>query len=79
MLTVSFATRTDSTSDPLVERALSLVTEFMDLSGISFSHYLSRSNPLTSDHSRTIIEHCRLHRATPVDPDHHEIACPSDS
>ena len=35
MLTVSFATRTGSTSDPLVERALSLATEFMALSGRS--------------------------------------------
>ncbi|KAH9974786.1 cytochrome P450 [Lactifluus volemus] len=33
MLTVSFATRTDSTSDPLTERALELATEFMDLTG----------------------------------------------
>jgi cytochrome P450 len=33
MLTVSFATRTDSTEDPLVERALALATEFMDLTG----------------------------------------------
>jgi hypothetical protein len=33
MLTVSFATRTDSTMDPLTERALALATEFMDLTG----------------------------------------------
>ncbi|KAI0064977.1 cytochrome P450 [Artomyces pyxidatus] len=33
MLSISFATRTDSTSDPLVERALALATEFMDLTG----------------------------------------------
>jgi cytochrome P450 len=33
MLTVSFATRTDSTVDPLTERALALATEFMDLTG----------------------------------------------
>ncbi|KAI0284680.1 cytochrome P450 [Russula aff. rugulosa BPL654] len=33
MLTISFGSRTDSTHDPLVERALSLATEFMDLSG----------------------------------------------
>lgn len=41
MLTVSFATRTDSTMDPLTERALALATEFMDLTGkrkIFFSH-----------------------------------------
>ena len=33
MLTITFATRTDSTSDPLTERALALATEFMDLTG----------------------------------------------
>ncbi|KAI0287107.1 cytochrome P450 [Russula brevipes] len=33
MLTISFATRTDSTLDPLTERALALATEFMDLTG----------------------------------------------
>ncbi len=33
MLTISFGTRTDSTSDPLVERALEMAMEFMDLTG----------------------------------------------
>jgi hypothetical protein len=33
MLTISFGSRTDSTLDPLVERALSLATEFMNLTG----------------------------------------------
>ncbi|KAH9958673.1 cytochrome P450 [Lactifluus volemus] len=33
MLTISFATRTDSTLDPLTEQALDLATVFMDLSG----------------------------------------------
>jgi hypothetical protein len=33
MLTISFATRTDSTVDPLIERALALATEFMGLTG----------------------------------------------
>lgn len=33
MLTISFATRTDSTLDPLTEQALDLATEFMDLTG----------------------------------------------
>ncbi|KAF8073465.1 cytochrome P450 [Lyophyllum atratum] len=33
MLIISFATRTDSTSDPLVEKALDLAMEFMDLTG----------------------------------------------
>jgi hypothetical protein len=39
MLTVSFATRTDSTDDPLVERALALAVEFMALTGQRY--YLS--------------------------------------
>ncbi|KAI0305261.1 cytochrome P450 [Multifurca ochricompacta] len=33
MLTITFATRTDSTLDPLTERALALATEFMELTG----------------------------------------------
>ncbi|KAJ7122892.1 cytochrome P450 [Mycena epipterygia] len=33
MLTISFGTRTDSSSSPLVERALELAMEFMDLTG----------------------------------------------
>ncbi|KAG6865531.1 hypothetical protein C0991_001724 [Blastosporella zonata] len=33
MLIVAFATRTDSTADPLTERALALAMEFMDLTG----------------------------------------------
>ncbi|KAF8521209.1 cytochrome P450 [Hysterangium stoloniferum] len=33
MLTISFGTRTDTSSDPLVERALNLAMEFMDLTG----------------------------------------------
>jgi hypothetical protein len=33
MLTISFGSRTDSTLDPLVERAVSLASEYMDLSG----------------------------------------------
>jgi hypothetical protein len=45
MLTISFATRTDSTLDPLVERALSLATEFMALSGRFFLPRLDQSNP----------------------------------
>ena len=44
MLTISFGSRTDSTVDPLVERALSLATEFMDLSGIFLVPRLDRSN-----------------------------------
>ena len=33
MLTIAFATRTDSILDPLTERALALTMEFMELSG----------------------------------------------
>ena len=44
MLTVSFATRTNSTSDPLAERALFLATEFMDLTGRFSSHCFGKSN-----------------------------------
>jgi cytochrome P450 len=33
MLTITFATRTDSTLDPLTERALAIASEFMDLTG----------------------------------------------
>ena len=33
MLTISFATRTDSTLDPLIERTLALTKEFMYLTG----------------------------------------------
>jgi hypothetical protein len=33
MLTLSFAMRTDSTSDPLIERILSMAMEFNDLTG----------------------------------------------
>ncbi|KAI0319142.1 cytochrome P450 [Amylostereum chailletii] len=45
MLTVSFATRTDSTSDPLVERALALATEFMHLTG-PFANIVDFITPL---------------------------------
>lgn len=34
MLTVSFAMRTDSTADPLVQRILSMAMEFNDLTGM---------------------------------------------
>lgn len=37
MLTVSFGMRTDTVEDPLVERALDLAMEFMDLTGTYLS------------------------------------------
>ena len=33
MLTLSFATRTDSTADPLIQRVLAMAMEFNDLTG----------------------------------------------
>ena len=48
MLTISFGTRTDSTADPLTERALSLATEFMDLTGTIVFLYFGISG--TVDH-----------------------------
>jgi hypothetical protein len=54
MLTVSFGTRTDSTTDPLTESALSLATEFMELTGKFVLLYLSRS--LTKFGDRSIIQ-----------------------
>jgi hypothetical protein len=42
MLTITFATRTDSTLDPLTKRALELNTEFMALTGeLQFQFHLS--------------------------------------
>ena len=35
MLTLSFATRTDSTADPLIQRILQMAMEFNDLTGAS--------------------------------------------
>lgn len=45
MLTISFATRTDSTDDPLVERALELAMDFMDLTGL---YFIDRYQPSVS-------------------------------
>ena len=47
MLTISFGSRTDSTVDPLVERALSLATEYMSLTGKFPPLHLGQSEPLT--------------------------------
>ena len=59
MLTISFGSRTDSTHDPLVERALSLATEYMELSGTGRfpppSLWLIK--PLTKGYHRSIIKH----------------------
>jgi len=40
MLTITFATRTDSTLDPLTDCALALATEFMDLTGDYYSDFI---------------------------------------
>ena len=45
MLTISFATRTDSTLDPLTDRALALATEFMDLTGDYYFDFTRRLRP----------------------------------
>jgi cytochrome P450 len=50
MLTISFATRTDSTLDPLTERALALTKEFMELTGRYI--YLSPLQVESSDGGR---------------------------
>lgn len=42
MLTISFGTRTDSSSDPLLERTLELAMEFMDLTGLVFFMFLEQ-------------------------------------
>lgn len=36
MLTISFGTRTETATDPLVEKALAMAMEFMDLTGAIF-------------------------------------------
>jgi hypothetical protein len=64
LLTISFETRTDSTSDPLIEGVVSLATEFMDLAGIFSPSLLWQIKPLTSDYAGSVIEHCRLYRTT---------------
>ena len=58
MLTISFGSRTDSTRDPLVERALSLATEFMDLSGRTPPLSLRQIKFLTKGYHRSIIKYC---------------------
>jgi hypothetical protein len=45
MLTIGFATRTDSTLDPLTERALALTKEFMELTGKLTHLLLCKSGP----------------------------------
>ncbi|KAF8264111.1 cytochrome P450 [Lactarius quietus] len=60
MLTISFATRTDSTLDPLTERALALATEFMDLTG-PWSNMIDFVEPLQWIPTRTRSRGRRLH------------------
>jgi hypothetical protein len=77
MLTVSFGTRTDSTSDPLTESALALATEFMDLTGKFDFPHLGGPGLLTEVGHRSTIEHSRFYRTTPMDSHHHAITWPS--
>jgi hypothetical protein len=65
MLTISFATRTDSTSDPLTERALALATEFMDLTGEFV--FITQVARLTEVCPRSVVKHRRLYRASSMD------------
>ncbi|KAH8998178.1 cytochrome P450 [Lactarius akahatsu] len=60
MLTISFATRTDSTLDPLTERALALATEFMDLTG-PWSNMVDFIEPLQRIPTTTRSRGRRLH------------------
>ena len=46
MLTLAFATRTDSTRDPLTEHALAINEEFMHLTGRFIPFILYKSGPL---------------------------------
>jgi hypothetical protein len=45
MLAMAFATRTDSTLDPLTERTLALTEEFMELTGRLTRLLLGKSGP----------------------------------
>ena len=45
MLTITFGTRTDSTTDPLTESALALAIEFNDLTGKSELPYFEKVGP----------------------------------
>jgi cytochrome P450 len=60
MLTITFATRTDSTLDPLTKRALELNNEFMALTG-SWSNMIDFIEPLQKLPSRTLSRAHRLH------------------
>ena len=77
MLTISFGTRTDSTIDPLTERALAMATEFMDLTG-DYNSILPAAPPDMAG-SRSVVKHCRLYRAASVDPYSHAITWTSAS
>lgn len=60
MLTISFGTRTDSTDDPLVERALAMAMEFMDLTG-PWSNAIDFIQPLQWLPTRTRSRGRKLH------------------
>lgn len=71
MLTISFGTRTDTASDPLVEKALAMAMEFMDLTGIVFLPAYVGS-PLISIF-RAMVKHHRLYRTPSMDTNPHEV------
>ncbi|KAI0291407.1 cytochrome P450 [Russula brevipes] len=60
MLTISFATRTDSTLDPLTERAMAIAAEFMELAG-PWQNIVDFIEPLQWIPTRTRSRGCRLH------------------
>jgi hypothetical protein len=73
MLTISFGSRTDSTYDPLVERALLLATEFMDLSGIFPLLTWTGQTPdqgLSKVHYRTLLTSLNRFSGSPLPRDH---------
>ncbi|KAI0088423.1 cytochrome P450 [Irpex rosettiformis] len=60
MLTLSFAMRTDSTSDPLIERILSMAMEFNDLTG-PLSNLVDFVEPLQWIPTKTHARAAKLH------------------
>jgi hypothetical protein len=71
MLIISFGTRTDSTVDPLVERATSLATEYMDLTGKLPPPQLDTPNQKSSQaHYRTLLTSLNHFSGFPLPRDH---------
>lgn len=58
MLTISFGTRTDTATDPLVEKVLAMAMDFMDLTGNVF---LPHRLPFQFSITRIMVQHNRLY------------------